>query len=240
MPVAVSKLFSGLKSGSLYQASYYCVNQMNITSDASLSQFQIPDNGGYFLKVMLHFRSRLTYNQNNELACALTKLFELKKSRVYTQFSCVCGGTSRLVPGSDYSQNFTGQTSNGLYQYMFYVIPDYALPADSVNQDILEALSSQDFNQTLMAKVVSAPSYPVLQEFESERIQVNLIPTVTLTRFVVGVDSVLIAVNLANYKGFVIIGLYNGTVNALANGEYDIAPTPQLMKQGLCGNLKAL
>lgn len=60
--------------------------------------------------------------------------------------------------------------TNSLYQYMFYVIPDLYVASDMINPQILEALSSQDFNSILLSKTNDPIHFPTMQEFESEKI----------------------------------------------------------------------
>eukprot|EP00825_Cyclidium_porcatum_P027653 TRINITY_DN297_c0_g1_i5.p1 TRINITY_DN297_c0_g1~~TRINITY_DN297_c0_g1_i5.p1 ORF type:complete len:513 (-),score=67.44 TRINITY_DN297_c0_g1_i5:282-1820(-) len=234
---SLTKTFTGLKSDSEYQVKYYCVNQMKLVSDPASGEFDIPDNGGYFMKLTLSFTEELTYEQNDQLACAIDKLFQLSKSRVYTQFASICGSTSTsiFVEDQDTSQAFSvSQSDDNLYQYMFYIIPDYSLATDDINQDILESLSSQDFNSTLLDKTSDSSSFSVLQEFQSEEILVDQVPTVSLTYLYVGVDLVSVTAQLLNYKGYIIVGIYKGTLTQLSDGSYDLNPTPLLMKKGYC------
>ena len=82
-----------------------------------------------------------------ELACALSKLFVIKASRIYTEHAAYCSQRSPLIsPLSSLNEIFTRTPVNSLYPYMYYVLPDLAAAQDLTNLQIRESISDKKFN----------------------------------------------------------------------------------------------
>ncbi len=95
-------------------------------------------NGGYLLKLTLYFSKKLTYNQDNAIACALSQYFSIVSSRIYTELAVYCGQTTSLIPVGDSQTSIFSKAaaSSNLYPYYFYFLPDLTASSDVTNLEV--------------------------------------------------------------------------------------------------------
>lgn len=57
--------------------------------------------------------------------------------------------------------------SSGLYDYNFYILPDYTIPSDPTNTNVRNALSLHSFTTTIIATTVNFLSLPTLVQMQT-------------------------------------------------------------------------
>lgn len=172
--VPLRKRLSGLKAGANYAIRYFCKNQLGLISDPVEGAWTVPANGAYLLKMTLLFNRMLTYYQDNDIACALARQFQIPVERVFTELGTLCGQPALLlgigaannnsnsnIEEQQYLTSFYKYSLNDdAFEYMFYIAPDFLALRDTTNMYVREMISSKTFNESLLAKTAEPATFP--------------------------------------------------------------------------------
>ena len=218
---------SDLRSSAKYYFCFFCLNRYSVISPIGPNTSWVQsDNGGRITKISFTFNNSISSILSNAIACSLTEIFSVSNLQVSDSNGTICLLQRRLL-----TTNMTNNTETNQSNYLFFVLPDYQLAVESIQDYVklrIEEKGLVNFGNFVLNNTDMRSSFPMLFNL-TYKIYLDpeiYVPKANFSTLNTTNSSISFFLSL-NESGFIVISI---------SSNFSIKPAFANLKKGLDNN----